>query len=182
MLSLVRLTQLCCNPATFTVNKPLMYSLKHCRGNNASIGRQFLHTSDPRSAIPPALLIVLRPALRLFAFFAGRNFRKWWQKLPKDRKHFYVHKVKENKVGIAGDELSSHIKCNNFQFFTLGVGVLTTSLAYWFYASHLEIEPITGRERFCIVTPSQIKELSQLEFKAVGLLLNVVIIYLARFF
>lgn len=41
-------------------------------------------------------------------------------------------------------------------------------MAYWFYVSHLEFEPITGRERFSIVSPKQIQELSQLEFQAVN--------------
>ncbi len=40
-------------------------------------------------------------------------------------------------------------------------------MAYWFYMSHLEVEPITGRERFSIVSTKQIQDLSQLEFEAV---------------
>lgn len=41
-------------------------------------------------------------------------------------------------------------------------------MGYWFYVSHLEVEPITGRERFSIVTPKQLQELSNLEFQAVN--------------
>jgi hypothetical protein len=41
-------------------------------------------------------------------------------------------------------------------------------MAYWFYMSHLEVEPITGRERFSIVSTKQIQDLSQLEFQAVN--------------
>lgn len=50
----------------------------------------------------------------------------------------------------------------------LGGGGVASAMAYWFYMSHLEVEPITGRERFSIVSPKQIQELSQLEFDAVN--------------
>lgn len=41
------------------------------------------------------------------------------------------------------------------------------AMAYWFYLSHLEVEPITGRERFSIISPKFLAELSQLEFEEV---------------
>lgn len=49
-----------------------------------------------------------------------------------------------------------------------GGGAVSSAIAYWFYLSHLEVEPITGRERFSIVSSKQIQELSQLEFQAVN--------------
>ncbi|XP_046637255.1 metalloendopeptidase OMA1, mitochondrial-like [Daphnia pulicaria] len=107
------------------------------------------HTTSPRAAIPPVVLIVLRPALRVVAFFAGRNFRKWWRSLPKDKREHYWSRIKEKKWKI------------------LGGGAVTSAMAYWFYMSHLEVEPITGRERFSIVSTKQIQDLSQLEFQAI---------------
>ena len=45
------------------------------------------HSSQPRAAaLPPVVLLLLRPILKGFAFFAGRNFRKWWQALPKEKR------------------------------------------------------------------------------------------------
>lgn len=101
MLSVIRLIRLNRSPTSLIVNKPSLNSLQHCKVE-LSVRKQCFHTSSPRNAVPPFALIVLRPVLRLFAFFAGRNFRKWWQKLPKDRKQYYFNKIKENKVGIAG--------------------------------------------------------------------------------
>lgn len=109
------------------------------------------HTTRPRAAIPPIILIVLRPVLRVVAFLAGRNFRKWWRSLPKNQRQYYWSRIKENKWSIAGG------------------GAISSAMAYWFYVSHLEFEPITGRERFSIVSPKQIQELSQLEFQAICL-------------
>jgi hypothetical protein len=60
------------------------------------------HTTSPRAAIPPVVLIVLRPLLRVVAFLAGRNFRKWWRSLPKDKREYYWSKIKEKKWKITG--------------------------------------------------------------------------------
>ena len=127
-------------------------------------------TTSPRAAIPPVVLIVLRPVLRVVAFVAGRNFRKWWRSLPKNKRQYYWSKIKENKWNIAG-EFFLCVTCQESYFKTillLGGGGVASAMAYWFYMSHLEVEPITGRERFSIVSPKQIQELSQLEFDAVN--------------
>ena len=71
------------------------------RNTNLAVGCGF-HTSRPRTAIPPLVLIVLRPVLRLAAFFAGRNFRKWWRALPKEKRAYYWSRIKEKKWNIAG--------------------------------------------------------------------------------
>jgi hypothetical protein len=127
------------------------------------------HTTSPRAAIPPVVLIVLRPALRVVAFFAGRNFRKWWRSLPKDKREHYWSRIKEKKWKILGMFLSC-LSCQASLFYTFfsGGGAVTSAMAYWFYMSHLEVEPITGRERFSIVSTKQIQDLSQLEFQAVN--------------
>nr|CAH0110056.1 unnamed protein product [Daphnia galeata] len=127
-------------------NYPLVTRRSLEKRNNIECG---FHTTSPRAAIPPVVLIVLRPVLRVVAFVAGRNFRKWWRSLPKDKRQYYWSKIKENKWNIAGG------------------GGVASAMAYWFYISHLEVEPITGRERFSIVSPKQIQELSQLEFDAI---------------
>ena len=49
-------------------------------------------------------------------------------------------------------------------------------MGYWFYISHLEVEPITGRERFSIVSPKQLQQLSNMEFQAVNYLFNFIIL------
>lgn len=45
--------------------------------------------------------------------------------------------------------------------------MVTGSMAYLYYITHLEQTPITGRERFTIVTNKQLEEISQLEFEKV---------------
>jgi hypothetical protein len=61
-----------------------------------------LHTSRPKqAALPPVVLLLLRPFLKGAAFFAGRNFRKWWQALPKERRAKYWAKIKEKKLNLA---------------------------------------------------------------------------------
>lgn len=65
------------------------------------------HTTKPRAAIPPVALVILRPVLRVVAFIAGRNFRKWWRALPKEKREYYWSRIKEEKWNLAGN----HIKC-----------------------------------------------------------------------
>ncbi len=61
------------------------------------------HTSRPKqAALPPVVLLLLRPVLKGIAFFAGRNFRKWWQALPKERRAKYWAKIQEKKWNLAG--------------------------------------------------------------------------------
>ena len=62
-----------------------------------------LHTSRPKqAAFPPVVLLLLRPVLKGIAFFAGRNFRKWWQALPKERRAKYWAKIKEKRWNLVG--------------------------------------------------------------------------------
>jgi len=105
------------------------------------------HISPPRKALPPVILVIIRPVLKGLAFLAGRNIRKWWRALPKEKKAVHWSRVKEKKWKIAGGASVSSV------------------LAYCYYISHLEITPITGRERFTVVSSKQIQEFSNIEFK-----------------
>jgi len=105
------------------------------------------HTSPPRKAIPPVFFILLRPLAKGLAFITGRNIRKWWRALPKEKKDLFWSKTKEKKWKIAGGSIMSSV------------------LGYSYYVSHLEKTPITGRERFVTITSNQIQKLSDIEFQ-----------------
>jgi len=105
------------------------------------------HTSPPTKAIPPTLFLLIRPIVKGLAFLTGRNIRKWWKALPKEKKDLFWAKTREKKGKIAGGS------------------VITSVLAYYYYVSHLEKTPITGRERFVTVSSELIKKLSVIEFE-----------------
>ena len=48
-----------------------------------------------------------------------------------------------------------------------GAGLLMTAFGVYYYISHLEATPITGRRRFNLITTKDLEELSQLEFQKV---------------
>ena len=50
---------------------------------------------------------------------------------------------------------------------SIGVGVVTGSLAYRYYNSRLEETPITGRKRFLILSNKKAEKSSQKEFEKV---------------
>lgn len=54
-----------------------------------------------------------------------------------------------------------------YSFNYVGAGVVTSSLAYYYYITHLEETPITGRKRFTIISPKKIEKLSEIEFEKV---------------
>ncbi len=59
-------------------------------------------TTAAKKAIPPIFFFVMRPILNVMAFVGGRNFRKWWRALPKERKEYYWSKIRERRWKIAG--------------------------------------------------------------------------------
>ena len=64
---------------------------------------QLLHTSLPRKAIPPLLVVALRPFLTVFALFFGRRGRVWWRALPKEEQDHYRAQTWEKRWKIAGN-------------------------------------------------------------------------------
>lgn len=109
------------------------------------------HTTPQQNALPvlaPLLLKLASPLSRLGAILVGRQFRKWWQKLPeKNRKSYLLNARKRTDLILIA------------VFGTLGI-----SFAYYNY--HLEETPLTGRKRFIIFNDDQVKGIADKEFLA----------------
>jgi len=112
----------------------------------AQISRH-LHSSSPRSALPPLLFTLAKPLSRIVAAVVGRGVRVWWKRLPADKKIIFkdaalVHKKK----------------------FVVAGSTLVGGLAYA-YESHIQECGVTGRRRFVALTPDQTKKISRVEFE-----------------
>ncbi|XP_003464099.1 metalloendopeptidase OMA1, mitochondrial isoform X1 [Cavia porcellus] len=107
------------------------------------------HTSSRVQAAPvPLLLVLLKPLQKLFAIIVGRGIRKWWQALPPNKKELFRENVRRNKWKL---------------FF----GLSTCGLLFVvFYFTHLEVSPITGRNKLLLLGKEHFRLLSELEYKA----------------
>jgi Zn-dependent protease with chaperone function len=105
-----------------------------------------LHSSIPRTALPPLLFTLAKPLSRIVAAVVGRGLRVWWKRLPADKKIIFkdAAKIHKKKFVVAGSTL---------------VG----GLAYA-YESHIQECGVTGRRRFVALTPDQTKKISRVEF------------------
>lgn len=111
----------------------------------ASSVRQFSCTT-PRPALPPLLVLMSKPLVRVVAVVAGKGARMWWARLPKDRRQQLRDKVTSHrrKIVLAG---------------CAGTGGLVAA-----YESHVQECGVTGRRRFVALTPDQMKKISRSEF------------------
>ncbi|XP_005398549.1 PREDICTED: metalloendopeptidase OMA1, mitochondrial [Chinchilla lanigera] len=107
------------------------------------------HTSSRVQAAPvPLLLVLLKPLQKLFAIIVGRGIRKWWQALPPNKKELFRESVRRNK-------------------WKLFLGLSTCGLLFVvFYFTHLEVSPITGRNKLLLLGKEHFRLLSELEYKA----------------
>lgn len=125
-------------PVTYKPKVPHIFQITKCRN---------IQSSAPRQALPPILVLALRPLIKLTAMLFGRTIRKWWQRLPPDRRQQLFEKLRRRQ---------SHI--------TAGLTVLT-GFGFFYYIEHVEEDPITKRKRFILYTEEQMRVISELEFE-----------------
>ncbi|XP_054274941.1 metalloendopeptidase OMA1, mitochondrial-like [Macrosteles quadrilineatus] len=107
--------------------------------------KRYFHTTPPNKALPPILWVVLRGLLKFGAVITGRGLRKWWASLPKNKRHYILQRLKENRKNLAI------------------VAFLTSGAVYGYYISHLVEDPITKRKKFLIFSENQIIQMSNIE-------------------
>ncbi|NXL46612.1 OMA1 Metalloendopeptidase, partial [Podilymbus podiceps] len=86
--------------------------------------------------------IIVKPAQKLFFFILGRSIRNWWKALPFFFRELFKESVRKNKF-----------------FFLLGVSGLGVLFVFFFF-THLEETPITGRFFFLVFGKEHFRELS----------------------
>ncbi|XP_049845709.1 metalloendopeptidase OMA1, mitochondrial-like [Schistocerca gregaria] len=118
----------------------------HFSVNNA--GNRYLHTSSPKCALPPALLLFLRPLSKFAAILFGRSLRMWWKKLPADKRLFMLEAFRSHR------------------YLLLGLGASIGGGICYFYITHLEVDPLTKRERFIAFSDDQMKAMAKIEQEA----------------
>lgn len=116
--------------------KPGLFSSSLVRGAS-------LHTSPSSLGLPPVLLTLAAPLVRVTAFIAGRSARLWWSRLPPERKSKIKTAFLKQKTKLVG-----------------GVAVFAGCLLYG-YQSHVQICPITNRKKFVALTPEQTLKISE---------------------
>lgn len=106
-----------------------------------------LHVSQPNLAIPPILLLFVRPVMKISAMLFGRTIRKWWQRLSPDERKRMLEKLRGKQKQISAG-------------FTILAG-----LGLFFYIEHIEEEPITKRKRFILYNEKQMESIAEIEFE-----------------
>ncbi|XP_059176688.1 metalloendopeptidase OMA1, mitochondrial-like [Physella acuta] len=113
------------------------------RNKNLSSAREF-HTSTRRQ-IPPIFWVVLKPLAKFGAAVTGRTVRIWFKRLDPQRKKDILAKLKQK------------------WYIPAGIVFVTALAGTYYYISHLEETPITGRKRFITFTHEQIAKISEAE-------------------
>ena len=99
------------------------------RLGRAAAGLRPLHTSACRAAVPPAVWLLAKPLSRVAAALVGQGARRWWRRLPGQRKL----------------ELRAWANTHRRKFLTAGT-CFAGGLVYA-YESHIQECPVTGRKR-----------------------------------
>lgn len=107
------------------------------------------HLSNAKRALPPILWVVIRSVLRVAAIITGRGIRKWWARLPNNKRAYIFSKIKENKQKI------------------MVGGALSCGAVYTYYVMHLVEDPITKRKRFLIFSEEQVIQMAMIECEVV---------------
>lgn len=94
--------------------------------------------------IPPYVAMLLRPLLRISAFFIGRRLNKWWASKSEKEKQEYKQWFKERNNVVLG--------CFGLYGLILVV----------YYVTHLETDPFTQRSRFIIFNKEQETQLGKM--------------------
>ncbi|KAH9491615.1 metalloendopeptidase [Bulinus truncatus] len=136
--------------ATYTKSRLSNYVTSSCPElcaiKNKCYSLRSFHTSSRRQ-IPPIWLLFIKPLAKIGAAVTGRSIRLWFRRLgPEERKH-----------------VISNLRKRWYIF--AGLGFVLVGVSTFFYISHLELTPITGRKRFIIFTQEQIEKISAAEAK-----------------
>lgn len=110
------------------------------------VQKRDFRTSLPRAALPPLLVMFLKPLSRLASVLIGRSTRIWWKKLDPAQKLVYKQKIVQYRAPI------------------LGSGVCLMGMSGLLYQSHLETCPITKRKKFVALKPNQMEKIAAVEF------------------
>ncbi|XP_011300738.1 metalloendopeptidase OMA1, mitochondrial-like [Fopius arisanus] len=113
--------------------------------DNIKVKKCQFHTTQ-RLHIPPGLALLIRPLTRVGAFLFGRYFKRWWAKKTPEEKEVFKKWFSVRRQKIYG-----------------ALGVVLAGL-FFFYLTHMEKDPLTGRYRFIILTKEQQKVLGKLTF------------------
>lgn len=115
----------------------------HILWNHINVPKQF-HTSQSKYALPGFVYLLFKPVLRFGAIIIARMSRKWWAKLTPEQKKLVYSYIARHQSKI------------------ISTSLISIGLTYIYYFLHLETCPITGRQKFIIVKPSQLKEMAAL--------------------
>lgn len=110
---------------------------------------RYFHISSPKCGLPPVLLLFLRPMSKFVAILFGRSLRMWWKKLPANKKLFMLEAFRRHR------------------YFFLGLAAPVGGGLYYFYVTHLEVDPITKRERFIAFSDDHMKAMAKIEQEAI---------------
>ncbi|VVC25725.1 Peptidase M48 [Cinara cedri] len=88
------------------------------------------------------ITLVLHPVTKILAIFLGIYIRQWWLKLSTEEKRKFWHDVHNYRKQITAAIASC-------------IGLITL-----YYATHIEIDPITGKRRLVLFSEKQIIELA----------------------
>lgn len=124
------------------------YHYPHFKVETLLFKRSF-HLSNSNKALPPIIWVVLRSLLRLAAIITGRGLRKWWARLPKNKRSYILNQIKRNKQNI------------------VVAGALSSGAVYTYYLMHLVEDPITKRKRFMMFSEKQIMQMALIECEVV---------------
>ncbi|XP_034251682.1 metalloendopeptidase OMA1, mitochondrial-like [Thrips palmi] len=116
-------------------------TLKVCPSK--SLRCQLFHTTAPQKAIPPLVWVVLRPFANVAAALFGRFFRRFWQRLPPEKRDRIILSLRKRRRTLLGI------------FGTLSLGLLLYVLA------HIEEVPYTKRRRFILFSRQDMRHLCE---------------------
>ncbi|XP_071441133.1 metalloendopeptidase OMA1, mitochondrial-like [Hetaerina americana] len=103
------------------------------------------HTSRNCKALPPVLVLILRPIVNVLSVLLGRGLRKWWQSLSPSRRKQLYENVKRHKYKLIGGAAVIPVTC------------------YAYYELHLVETPITKRKRFIVFTKKELLRLANVQ-------------------
>lgn len=142
----------CMNFVKFSNNVPVRLrtiSLQNVFTNQkpASIQIRPIHVTSSNQALPPIIVLLLRPVTKITAVLFGRYIRKWWAKLTPEQKEAVWKKIRSRQ---------SHIAM---------AGTALAGFAFLYYLEHIQEDPLTKRKKFIIFNDEQMKVVAEMEFE-----------------
>jgi len=68
-----------------------------------------IHTSSKRSALPPAILLLVSKAAQFGSVLIGHSARNWWQTLTPEQKAALAARARRNRFLLLGDHNYSQL-------------------------------------------------------------------------